>query len=113
MICHTNRPEGFRVSDGFCNVLITARFTVGDLPQRRPDRFLKRRSVQPARKIKRFARPGKIFVQLPEYYLCQLIRRVGLCVCIGVFERRDRAVLPIQLNITHRRRINSGSLHGT
>ena len=89
MICHANRPKSFRASDGFRNVLIAARFAVGNLPQRRPDCFLKRCSVQPVRKIKCFARPCKIFVQLPEYQTSQLVRRVGFCVPIIVFIQRS------------------------
>ena len=79
MICHANCPECFRVFDGFRNVFIAARFAIRDLPQCRPDAFLKRRSVQPVRKIKRFARPCKIFVQLPKYQSSQLVRHVGFC----------------------------------
>ena len=113
MVGHAHRAERLRVADGLRNVLVAARLAVGNVPQGSPDLFLKGRSVQPVREIEAPARPGEIFVQLPEHLLRQPVGRAHLLyVRAGALQRRYRAVLPVHLQVAHRRVIDDRSLHG-
>ena len=111
MICHAHRAAGVRLTDGFGELFIAARFAIGDVTQRRPDALLKGRAVRAAGKIERPARPGKILVQLTEYLCGQRVRRFPAGIESGELQGRDRAVLPVQLHFPKRRMINGCSFH--
>ena len=112
MICRADGAKRMGPPDGRSNLFVASCFPIGNLPQRRPDLFLKRRSVKPTGKIEISARPDEIFIQLPEDPFCQLTWRVCLDGrSIRVLQRRDGAVFLLQLYIPNGGVVNRNFFH--